>query len=55
MGKLIKPLTLEIDEGVWKIFKTKVKRGTRLTDAVALLIHDFVNKGDYEIDLEKAK
>ena len=55
MGKTIKPLVLEIDEDVYKKFKNLVDRDTRLTDAVAILIHEFVEKGNRKIDLSKAK
>jgi|TARA_Y100000296_G_C5002544_1_gene170963 hypothetical protein len=49
--KLIKPITLEIEEEVWFKFKAIVPRTIKLNDAVTNLIRDFVskkqnNKGD---------
>lgn len=55
MGKIIKPITLEIDKDIWDKFKDLVHRDTRLTDAIALLVHEFVDKGNRTIDLRKAK
>ena len=55
MDKTIKPLVLEVDREIWEKFKKLVDRDTRLVDAVAHLIHDFVSKGNRMIDLSKAK
>ena len=53
--KIIRPTTLEIDKDIWNKFKDLVHRDKRLTDAIALLVHEFVDKGNRTIDLRKAK
>ena len=57
MGKegFVRPLTLEIDKKVWEKFKESVDRGTTLNDAICLLIHEFVEKGNRRINLRKAR
>ncbi len=41
---LIKPITLEIDKGLWNKFKTKVSRAVSLNDAIVNLIKKHVGK-----------
>ena len=38
MGKTIRPITLEIDENVWKEFKERVPRTVKLNDKLVELI-----------------
>lgn len=46
--KLIKPITLEIDEELWNKFKDLIPRTTKLNDAVVQLIAK-------EVDNERTK
>ena len=41
--KLIKPITLQIEQEVWQKFKSIVPRTIKLNEAVANLIKDFVS------------
>ena len=51
MGKL----NLEIEDELWEKFKKRVKRGTKLNDAVVRLISTFVYEDKFDIDLSEIK
>ena len=40
----IKPITLEVDEVLWKKFKVMIPRTIKLNDAIVKLIEKEVNK-----------
>lgn len=47
-NNLIKPITLEIDKGLWDKFKDTIPRTVTLNDAVITLIRKSIKNGFYK-------